>query len=428
LNKGVKMGKRFYDEKEGMSPKDREGYYNKMVRWVVEHAYNNAPAVREKLDQIGLRPSQINTIEDLQRIPVTPASKLIEAQRANPPFGGFLAVPPDSLKRIFMAMGPEIVPMGFSGSFYERSAKALYAAGIRKGDILLNTSPYHPTYAGFVVDEGAGRLGVTIIPSGPGNIDLKIEVIQRLKPTVILATANFFMAIVKRAEELGYDLRDSTLRLAMIGGEMVTPSTRKLIEEDYKITITDIYGVAGIGTVAYECNHKNGKHIADEVLLEVLDPVSGKKLGPGEPGEAVITQFDEFYPLIRFGTGDLVAYTDEPCPCGRTSNRLTAFLGRAGEAIKVRQLFLHPKQLEQAIAQIPQVSQFQAVVIQKEHRDVLDFNIELEDDQVDIEEVQERLRERVHEICRLKTDNIYSVPRGTIPEGSKRIIDNRVWE
>lgn len=422
------MEERFYDNKEAMSPKDREDYYNERVRWVIKHAYKNAPAVKEMLDQAGLQPSQIVNVEDLQMIPVTPAAELIEAQSTNPPFGGFLAVPANSLKRIFMAMGPENVPMGHSGTFYDAAAKAFYAAGVRKGDILLNTMPYHPTYAGMVVDEGAGHLGATIIPSGPGNVDLKIEAIQRLEPTVFLGTGSFFITVLKRAEELGYNLHDSSLRFAICGGEKLSPSLRKEVEENYKISVTDIYAMAGVGVVAYECSHKNGLHISDEVLLEVIDPISGKNLGPGEPGEAVITQFDEIYPLIRFGTGDMVSYTDEPCPCGRTSRRITAILGRTGDAIKVRALFLHPKQLEQAVSQIPQIQEFQAVVTQKDHRDVLTFNIELDNGQADKESVQVMLKERIHEICRLKIDDICCVPQGTITEGSKRIVDERVWK
>ena len=246
------MERRFYDDKEAMPPDKREEYYNERVRWVVEYAYKNAPAVREKLEQAGVHPSQISKVEDLQRIPITRVADLVEAQRVNPPFGGFLAVPANSLKRIFMAMGPEIIPMGFSGTFYEVVAKAFYAAGMRKGDIILNTMPYHPTYAGMVGDEGAGRLGVTVIPSGPGNIDLKIETMQRLKPTVCFGTPSFLMAMIKRAEELGYDFRrDFTLRITPVGGEKVAPSLKRVFEEDYKLSVTEMYAVSGVGVVAY---------------------------------------------------------------------------------------------------------------------------------------------------------------------------------
>jgi len=418
------MERIFYDDIEAMPPDKREKYYNDKVHWVAEYAYNNAPAIRGKLEQAGVHPSQINNMEDLQRIPITSVPDLIEAQRINPPDGGFLAVPVNNLKRIFMAMGPEFYPMGPS----KVVAKAFFAAGMRKGDILLNTMPYHPTIAGLLGDDGAGHLGVTVIPSGPGNTDLKVEVLQFLKPTVYSGTGSFFMTIIKRAEELGYDIRDCSLRLAILGAEKIPPSVKRMVEENYKISVTEIYGVGGVGTAGYECSQKSGMHIPEELILEVVDPVSRKQLGPGEPGEAVITCLDETYPLIRLGTGDLASYTNEPCPCGRTSPRLISILGRVGDATKVRALFLHPSQLEKAVAQITQICQFQAIVTRQEHKDILSFNIELENDQVDKEKAQEMLRERVQEICRLRIDNIHPVPRGTIPEESKRIVDERVWE
>lgn len=418
------MERSFYDDKEAMPPDEREKYYNKKVRWVVEYAYKNAPAVREKLEQAGVHPSQVNKVEDLQRIPITSVANLIEAQRVNPPCGGYLAVPVNSLNRVFMAMGPEVYPMADT----KIVARGFYAAGMRQGDIVLNAMPYHPTYAGLLIDDAAGHLGITVIPSGPGNTDLKIEALQRLKPTVYTGTGSFLMSIIKRAEELGYDFRGFALRIAILGAEKVSPSLKKVLRDDYKISDSETYGVGGVGIAGYECSQKNGMHIPEELILEVVDPVSGKRLGPGEPGEAVFTCFNETYPLIRLGSGDLVSYTDEPCPCGRTSPRVISVLGRIGEATKVRGLFLHPGQLEKAIAQIPQISQFQAVVTRQEHKDVLNFNIELENEQVDKEEAQEMLREMVSEICRLRIDNIHLVPRGTIPEGNKRIVDERVWE
>jgi len=163
-------------------------------------------------------------------------------------------------------------------------------------------------------------------------------------------------------------------------------------------------------------------------VVEVVDPTTKRQLGPGEHGEPVVTYFDESYPLLRFATGDITYYSDEPCPCGRTSRRLAGWLGRIGEAIKVKERFMHPREIEGVIADIPQVSNFQVVVSQEEHKDVLTLNAEVSSREVDGSKLVELLRERIRAVSTLDVDNVNLVPRGTIRDGKKKVIDERVWD
>ena len=152
---------------------------------------------------------------------------------------------------------------------------------------------------------------------------------------------------------------------------MLPPSLRKTFEEEYDIDTYQAYAVTEPGgAIAYECKHKSGMHLMDEYITEIVDPETGKQLGPGEVGEIVATQLhNKNWGLIRFGTGDLSSYVTEPCPCGRTAYRITGIVGRAGDAVKVRGMFIVAKQAEQAIMSFSQVARYQLVVGRQDHRD-----------------------------------------------------------
>jgi len=421
------MDTSFYSDEEGMPGEQRQKYYNEKIRWIVEHAYRNSPAMKRKLDQADIKPSTIRNERDMQQIPVTTLEEIIELQKANPPFGGLMTVPPNSFTRLCMGMGTEIWPMSSSGIMHEMVAKTYYAAGVRKGDIMLSTIPFHPIYSGWVVDAGCQRLGVTLIPAGWGNTERTVEMMRRLKPTVYQGIGNSLIEIIRKSEELGYNLRrDFPLRLAIVGGEKLSTSLRSSLENDYGITIRDSYAV-GRGAMAYECGHGTWKHVPEQILIEVVDPVAKRQLGPMEPGEPVVTYFDDRYPLLRFATGDITYYTDEPCACGRTSRRLAGWLGRIGEAIKVKERFMHPKEIEGAVRDIPEILDFQVVVTQHEHRDVLTFNVELAR-QADRAKVGESLRERIRTVSTLEIDNVNVIEHGALPHDHKRILDTRVWD
>ncbi|MBU2607761.1 MAG: AMP-binding protein [Chloroflexi bacterium] len=416
----------YYDAKETMSVKERELYLNKRLKDTVAYAYQNAPAFKEKMDRASVTPDQINTVKDLEKIPITRKDDFSEYQKANPPLGGFLAVPKP--KTIFVSPGPIYEPEDYDEQF-EICAKALYATGFRPGDIAIITFSFHMVPAGIRMAETLTRLGITWVPMGVGNTEIQLEVLRDLKVTCYVGTPSFLGLIIKRAEELGYDFRrDFHLKHAWFIAEMLSPSLRQSFEQDYGLSVAQGYGTAEHGTLAYECLQKSGMHIPEELIVEIVDPQTGRQLGPGEVGEVIVTPFNEIFPLIRYGTGDLSSYITEPCPCGRTSYRLTGVLGRVGEEVKARGMFIHPRQLQEVMSRFDQISRFQVVVSLHDNADVITINIELKDDTIDKKQLSSSLMKDFQNLCRVRPDKVEIIARGTIPEGSKAILDQRVWK
>jgi len=419
----------FFDELEIMPPETREKYLNQRLSETLAHAYRHAPAVKEIFDKAGVSPSQIRTIKDLERLPITRKTDLIELQKANPPYGGFLAIPSEEVDRIFISPGPVYEPIQHAGIKW--FAKSFWAAGFRKGDVVINTFTYHMSPAGILFHEALRDCGATAIPMGTGNTEVQIKTMHDLKVTGFVGTPSFLMTIIKRAEEMGYNFpRDFTLQRAWFTGEMLPPSLRKTLEEDYQIATAQAYAVTEPGgALAYECHQKTGMHLMDEYVIEIVDPETGKQLGPGEAGEIVVTPVhNKVWGLIRFGTGDMSSYITEPCPCGRTSNRLTAILGRTGDAVKVRGMFVVAKQAEQLFSSFDQISRFQVIVGRKAERDEMTFKVELKDEAIDKKKLAEDLNKKFQGICLVRADKIEFVPGGTIPEEREIIVDKRKWE
>jgi len=427
----IKSGKQdeFFDELEIMPAAEREEYLNQRLSETIDHAYRHAPVVRQVLNKAGVSPAQIRTIKDLEKLPIIRKTDLIEMQRANPPYGGFLAIPPEDIDRIFISPGPLYEPIQTAAIKW--FAKSFWAAGFRKGDMVINTFTYHMSPAGILFHEALRDCGATAIPMGTGNTEIQIQTMYDLKVTGFVGTPSFLMTLIQRAEELGYDFRrDFALKRAWFTGEMLSPSLRKAFEEDYEINTAQAYAVTEPGgAIAYECRQKSGMHLMDEYVVEIVDPDTGKQLGPEEIGEIVVTPIhNKAWGLIRFGTGDMSSYITEPCPCGRTANRLVAIVGRTGDAIKVRGMFIVAKQAEQAVLSFEPISRFQIVVGRRGQRDEMTLKIELKDEAVDRKKLADDLNKRFQNLCRVKIDKIEFVEKGTIPEEHQKIVDERTWE
>ncbi|MBU2608144.1 MAG: AMP-binding protein, partial [Chloroflexi bacterium] len=414
----------FFDELEIMSPEARKEYLDQRLSQTIDHAYCNAPAAKAILDRAGVTPADIRTVKDLEKLSVTRKMDLIELQQASPPFGGFLAIPIEDVDRIFIPPGPAYEPH-FAESI-KWFAKSFYAGGFRKGDIVINSFTYHMSPAGMVLHESLRACGATPIAMGTGNTDMQIQAMLHLKVNGFIGTPSFLMTIIKQAEQMRHDFcRDFNLQRAWFTGEMLPPSLRKVLEEDYHINTSQAYAVTDTGgAVAYECLQKSGMHLMDEYLMEIVDHETGKQLGPGEIGEIVVTPLhNQTWGLIRFGTGDLSTYITEPCPCGRTANRLVSIVGRTGDAVKVRGMFVVAKQAEQALLAFDEVSRFQLIVGRKGQRDELILNVELEDEAIDRDRLSGELSKEFQSVCRVKLDDIKFVPKGTIPEQRQTIAD-----
>jgi phenylacetate-CoA ligase len=412
---------------ETMPPGEKRDHQNQFLRKIVKYAHRLSPGIREKFRTAGIAPEDIQTIKDLEKVPITEKASLISLQEKDPPFGGLLTTPHNRLRRIYLTPGPIFVPEA-RRSHYWRWETAFYAAGFREGDIVQVTLSYHLTPGGWMLEEPLHSLGCTVIAAGVGNLDSQVKIMRELRVTGFVGMPSFLLSIGDHAEGSGIDLkRDLSLEVSFLTIELLTESMRKSIEERFDIVARQGYGTAEVGAIAYECGENRGMHIADDLILEIVDPETGRQLGPGEVGEVVVTLFNKAYSLIRFGTGDLSYYDDSPCPCGRTSARLPRLVGRADQATKVKGVFVHPSQTDQLMGCYPEIATYQVVIAPGETGDEMTFYIELEKERIDREELKSRVEVAIREALKLR-GRVEFIPRGSIREGMKTIEDRREWQ
>lgn len=413
---------------ETLPHKKRVEYLNRKLRGIIQYAYRHSAAVKNKLDSVGLKPKDIKTTEDLGKIPITKKVDLMELQKKNPPFGGFEGVPISELRRIYVSPGPIHEP---GEREYDELgwAQAMFAGGFRSGDIVINTFSYHMVpFALQMVDNSLHLLGCITIPAGVGNTEQQVNVLRNLKANGFCGTPSFLLNIAEKAEEMGLDLKkDLNLRVGLVAAEMLPESLRSKLEGKFEMVIRQSYGTADIRCLGYECILKNGMHVPDDKIVEIVDPATGKQLPPGKVGEIVATTFNKAYPLIRFGTGDLSILTETPCSCGRTSPRLVKILGRVDQATKVRGLFIHPGQVDEVTSKYPQIARSHVVVTRKENKDEMTFCIELREEVPVAGKLKEEIEKSIRDVLQVRGD-VRFVPKGTIPERAKKIDDQRTWE
>jgi phenylacetate-CoA ligase len=413
---------------ETMPHKKRIEYQNQKLRGIVQYAYKNSIAFKNKMDFAGLKPKDIQTIKDLEKIPITKKTDLMELQKKNPPFGGFEGVPITEMIRIFISPGPIYEP---GEADYDELgwAQGMYAGGFRPGDITINTFSYHMVpFALQMVDNSLHMIGCISIPMGVGNTEQQVNILQSFKATGYCGTPSFLLNIAEKAEEMGFNLKkDLNLKAGFVAAEMLPESLRSKLEEKFGMIIRQTYGTADVRCLGYECMKKNGMHIPDDKIVEIVDPETGKQLGPGKIGEIVATTFNKIYPLIRFGTGDLSILTETPCPCGRTSPRLLKILGRVDQATKVRGLFVHPGQVNEVASRYSQIANYQMVIKRKEDKDEMIFRIEFKEEVLQPEKLKEEIEKTIRDVMKVRGE-VQLVPKGTIPEGAKKIEDQRTWE
>ncbi len=418
----------YYDEQlETLSWKDKRRLLEERLQRAVALAFERAPAMREKLEAAGAGPTDIRSLEDLQSLSVTPKSKMRQLQQASPPFGGFLGVGLDQLRRIYSSPGVIFDPEGLQADYW-RLQGVFFNTGFRPGDRVLNTFSYHLTPGGLMCDEALTSIGCTVVPGGIGNTETQVQLLAELKLTGYVGVPSFLQTIIKRAEQDGRDFRrEFHLEIAVTAGEMLSDSSRRSLEEDYGILVRQFLATADVGGIAYECDEKNGMHFVDYRIVEVVNPETGIQLGPGQIGEVVVTLLENpVYPLIRFGTGDLSYYEEAPCPCGRTSPRLMKLVGRVDQVTKVRGMFIHPSQVEEVAAAFPEIQSAQAVVEREEERDRLSFRAVLAKGSSP-EGLALSLQEKIRSVFKLRA-GVEFVGEEDIQSPEKRILDLRKWE
>ena len=417
----------FDRKKEKMSKGEREAYLKKRLSEIFRFGYRHSKAIRSRFDAVGLMPKEVRDLKDLERLPITKKADLVTAQKETPPLGGFEVIPKEGLRRIYISPGPVFEPGEWD---YEdtRWAQALYACGMRKGDVVLNTFNYHLTPLAFMLDESLRMLGATVVPIGPGNLSMQIQLMRQLYATGFLGTPSFLMSIVEAAEGMHFDFKkDLHLKAAFVGAEMFPESLRQKLEGKLEILLRQAYGTVNVGCLGYECPEKKGMHIPEDVIVEIVDTETGRQLEIGATGEIVATTFSKVFPMIRFATGDLSYLIEDPCPCGRTSIRLGKILGRTDQVTKVLGIFIHPWQVDEVMAKFPMVANYQVVVTRKEYRDEMTIYIELREEVTDKISLKGRVGKEVQEVLKVKGE-VVLVQKGGLPDRAKKIDDRRIWE
>jgi phenylacetate-CoA ligase len=343
-----------FDLLEAREPAAREAALMAALPAQVAHAKSQAPGFARILADID--PAAVRSRAALATLPVTRKSDLGELQKATPPLGGLNATPVAKMTKLFVSPGPIYDPEG-SGADWWRTARALHAAGMRAGDLVINTLAYHFVPAGSMFESGAKAVGCTVVPAGTGQTEMQVSTIHDLGISSYVGTPSFLKLIVEKAAELKTDI--SCLTKALVGAEYLPPALRAAMGER-GIQVLQMYGTADLGLISYETlapdgTVNEGMVLEEALILEIVRPGSGDPVAPGEVGEVVITTFNRDYPLIRFATGDLSAVLEAPSPCGRTNVRIKGWMGRADQTTKVRAMFVSPKQVNEVARRHPQI-------------------------------------------------------------------------
>jgi phenylacetate-CoA ligase len=415
----------YYDDRECAPEEERERRKTLQILEMVGAGHRKSSRIRKIFADLGLHHDEIKTLADFQLLPVISREKLIELEAMDPPFAG-LNNPDEPIDRIFISPGPVYEPhLSDSDHLW---ARAYHAAGIGRGDVVLNAFSYHMVAAGLTFHAGLRRVGATVVPSGTSSSQLQVQLIRDLSVTAYTGTPSFLLNIINKAHELGYDFKkDFTIRRACFAAEPLPPSLREKFEREYEIDTYQMYGATEVGDVSFECSEKKGWHICEEVLVEIVDPVTGKGVPPGMPGEVVVTRFNKVFFLFRFGTGDLSRIIESPCPCGRTSFRMDGIYGRVGDAVKVRGLFIAPSQLNRIKEAFAHV-RFQLLITRTSHEDILTVRLEPKDPGLDAASLADKFRKSFRDECVLTIDRFEFLNPGTIKEDDGLVIDKRQWK
>lgn len=353
----------FYDALETRSTDARAAWLAGALPRQVAHAKTNSKHFGRVLGDVD--PAAVTDRAALATLPVLRKTELMALQQTDPPLGGLNATPLSEIGRLFMSPGPIFEPEGRGADGF-RFARALYAAGFRRGELVHNTFAYHLTPAGRIAESGAHALGCPVFPAGVGNTEQQVEAIAALRPRNYIGTPSFLRIILEKAKEMGADA--SSLRHALVSGEALPPSLRAELA-GYGVAVLQAYATADVGLIAYESEAKEGL-IADEgAVVEIVRPGTGDPVPDGEVGEVVVTVFNPDYPLIRFGTGDLSAVLPGGSPCGRTNMRIKGWMGRADQTTKVKGMFVHPSQVAEVARRHPELGRVRLEVTGEKGQD-----------------------------------------------------------
>jgi phenylacetate-CoA ligase len=409
---------RYYDALETRDPALREREQLARLSQQVAHAKSRAPALAARL--AGIDAGAVRTRDALAALPVTRKTELSALQQATPPFGGLAAVGWGGALRVFASPGPIYEPEGAARDYW-RIARALHAAGFRRGDLVHNAFAYHMTPAGSMLENAAHALGCTVFPAGTGQTEQQVQAMRHLEPRTYTGTPSFLKILLDKADELGGG--PVSLRTATVSGEAF-PAVLRDAFAARGIAAFQLYATADLGSIAYETEAREGLVVDEGVLVEIVRPGTGDPLPDGEVGEVVVTPlFNADYPLVRFGTGDLSAVLPGPSPCGRTNMRLRGWLGRADQTTKVKGMFVHPSHVAAVVARHPGLRRARLVVDNPGGVDRMTLEVEAPSGDA----LRDALVAALRDVTKLRGE-VDFVADGTLPNDGKVIDDRRRYD
>ena len=415
----------FQKELETMSRKQIEEIQLERLKYTVNYCYTNVPFYKKKMDDAGVTPDQIKTLDDIRRIPPTTKADL----RDNYPFGLF-AVPMKDIVRIHASSGTTGKPtvVGYTkhdlDMWSDCMARLCAAAGATSDDIVQISFGYGMFTGALGLHYGLEKLGCAVVPNSSGNTEKALMYMRDFKTTALVATPSYALYMAETAKSLEYPMSDYHLRLGLFGSEGCTPEMRTQIENGWGLFATDNYGMSelmGPG-VSGECAERCGLHINEDYFLaEIVDPNTLDVLGEGETGEVLITTLTkEGIPLLRYRTRDISRIIYEPCKCGRT-------------LVKIRGVNVFPSQIESVLVGMDKVSPHYQLIVRREgFADTLEIQVELSDTSLlesfgKIQELQNKIKHNVHTVLGIQC-KVSIVEPNTIERfvgKAKRVVDLR---
>lgn len=403
-----------YDALETREPAAREAELFARLPGVLRSAMS-APAYAERLK--GIDPASVTSRAALAGLPVLRKSELPALHKASQPFGGLVAAAPGSFARLFTSPGPIFESEGRQADPW-RGARALFAAGFRPEDIVLNTFSYHLTPGGFIFDASARALGCAVIPAGPGNTEQQFELIEAYRPVGYSGTPDFLKILLDAAASAGRDV--SSIKRALVSGAAFPPSLQAEIKAR-GIDAYQAFGTADLGLIAFETEARDGMIVNEDLILEIVKPGTGDPVAPGDVGEIVVTSLDRHHPWIRLALGDLTAALPGPSKCGRTNMRIKGWMGRADQTTKVKGMFVRPEQVAEIGKRHPALGRLRLVVTRQGEADAMTLKAETDTS-------GDALREEIAASMRAITKlggAVELVSPGALPNDGKVIADER---
>tara|TARA_R110002050_G_scaffold259502_3_gene398956 strand:- start:5196 stop:6446 length:1251 start_codon:yes stop_codon:yes gene_type:complete len=412
--------KQYFYERECQNPELREQSLMARLSDFITYAKQECLHYQQILAHVDAE--KITSREQLAQLPITRKSDLVRLQAKNSPFGG-LNAKNANLGRIFQSPGPIYDPENTSDDWW-RMGQAFYSAGFRKGDLVQNCLSYHLTPGGFILDSGARACGCVVIPAGPGQTDLQLDIIEHLKPQGYAGTPSFLKILLDKAKAENRDI--SSVTKALVTGEAL-PSALRAEFNVAGINTLQAYASADVGLIGFESKSDDGYVIAEDLLVEIVRPGTLEPVADGEIGEVVVTSFNIDYPLIRFATGDLSAIKTGVSACGRTNMRIKGWMGRADQTTKVKGMFVHAEQIEKVRQASPNIVKMRLSVTQVNYNDQMHLQCELastNNSETELADIIENISATLKKVTKL-TGSIEIVALGTLVDDGKVIDDLR---